>query len=402
MILKSLILLLLFSISFFSCSERDVNTMYIKHNVDVVNLKDEWRAIESYSYSFNALKKRAELEYANKYQLASYIKYNVSVHHITYQTTYKGISVTASGAITIPIGKSNPSIIVLHHGTMFHDTDTPSTLTRESSWGMEFSASNGYIGFFPDYIGYGTTANILHPYHLYRPAVDASIDMIIAGMEFLKTNHITFNDNGVFIGGFSEGGYDAFAVQREIESHPELKIKIKASAPGAGAYNVDYQFSITTDRDVYPGPGYMALALSAYNEYYLHWPLTRFFLPDYAEKIPDLISGKYEEAYVHAQLPKKLSGFINPDFLKSYKTDSENPFTHYLKENVLTDFAVATPTRFIHGKDDPVVPFAVAEKSYQELLQHGTSQDVLKIVQFDGDHNSLIYQQLMLDWFNTF
>jgi pimeloyl-ACP methyl ester carboxylesterase len=291
---------------------------------------------------------------------------------------------------------------VYHHGTMFYDGYTPSLQMGTSEWGMELPSSNGYIVFLPDYIGYGTTADIIHPYHLYRPTVDACIDMILAGKEFLRKNAIEFHDDGIFLAGFSEGGYAAFAVQKEIETRPELGIDLKASAPGAGAYDVGFQFDITTDNDIYPGPGYMGLALSSYNEYYLHKPLNYFFNSPYDEQMMDLLSGKYHEDYVQARLPQRLSLLIEPEFLKSFKTDPDMAFTFHLRENNLNNFVVRTPTRFIHGTKDSTVPFAVAQKAHKDLLDLGTDKDVLQLHSFDGGHDDLRYLRLMLDWFNSF
>jgi len=386
----------------FSCNKEGSDLEEVAKGIDAINLDDSWRNLESHAYTFNAAKGRKKAESMGLFDVAAKIQYDVSVHTFTYQTTYKGSNVTASGAIAIPINKQKPPIMVYHHGTMFYDAHTPSRQKRASEWGMELTSSNGYIVFLPDYIGYGTTDNILHPYHLYRPAVDASIDMILAGKEFLRKNDIEFRDDGIFLSGFSEGGYAAFAVQKEIETHPELGITLEASAPGAGAYDVGFQFEITTENDVYPGPGYMGLALAAYNDYYLHEPLTYFFNSPYADKMMDLLSGKYTEEYVHGQLPNKLSLLIEPEFLKSFKNDPDMPFTFHLRENNLNNFVVRTPTRFFHGTKDTTVPFVVAQKAYQDLLDLGPNKDVLQLQSFDGGHDDLRYLCLMLDWFNSF
>jgi pimeloyl-ACP methyl ester carboxylesterase len=401
MTLKFLPLIFFFSIVV-SCNKEGSDSEELAKGLDAINLDDSWRNLESHSYTFNAAKGRKQAESMGLIDVAAKVQYDVSVQTFTYQTTYKGSSITASGAIAIPIHKQNPPIMVYHHGTMFYKAYAPSMQKRTSEWGMELTASNGYIVFLPDYIGYGASSDILHPYHLYRPTVDASIDMILAGKEFLRKNGIGFRDDGIFLSGFSEGGYAAFAVQKEIETHTALGITLKASAPGAGAYDVGYQFDITTNNDLYPGPGYMGLALSAYNEYYFHEPLTYFFTSPYAEKIPDLLSGKYTEDYVHHQLPNKLSQFIEPKFLKSFKTDPAFTFTLHLMENNLNNFVVRTPTRFFHGTKDTTVPFAVAQKAYQNLLDLGTDKDVLQLHAFDGGHDDLRYLCLMLDWFNSF
>ena len=146
----------------------------------------------------------------------------------------------------------------------------------------------------------------------------------------------------------------------------------------------------------------MGLALCAYNEYYLNKPLTYFFNSPYADKMIDLVSGKYTEEYVHRQLSNRLSVLIEPGFLKGFRTDPNNVFAVLLKENNLNNFIIRTPTRFIHGTHDLVVPFPVAEKSFRDLIQLGTRPEILELQSFEGGHDHFMYLTLMMDWFATF
>jgi pimeloyl-ACP methyl ester carboxylesterase len=396
---KRIVLLPFIFFIFTGCDEQDHKEK--GRILDIVNLGDPFRSVPSHAYSTSVSMLTRAFAGPGTRDLLPFIKYDVSIHRFTYQTTYKGNAITASGAVTIPIGATSPRILVFHHGTMFHDGDTPSGFTKLSTWGMEIFSAAGYIAFIPDYIGYGSSNDIIHPYHLYEPTVNASIDMIAQGKVFLKSAAVNFLDDGVLLCGFSEGGYAAFAVQKEIESHPELNVTVKASAPGAGAYDVSVQFAITTESDLYPGPGYMALALLAYNDYYFNLPLDDIFNAPYASRIPALLDGTRKENDVHSQLPGRLSALLNPSFLQSFRSNPESTFNRALKLNDLANFQVKAPTRFIHGKRDRIVPYPVAEKAYNSLLACGTDQDILELYAFDGDHDYGVYLRLAFEWFQT-
>src|SRR4051812_3331015 len=130
------------------------------YDIDIVNLNDPYRKLASFSYSLSEKKAQSILPKYQLEKMAPYLQYEVSVHRFTYQTTYRDSVITASGVIAIPIGKKNPSLLVFHHGTLFDDAHTPS-LFPPDSWGNDLLAACGYITLTPDYIGYGTSKDIL-------------------------------------------------------------------------------------------------------------------------------------------------------------------------------------------------------------------------------------------------
>src|SRR5690606_25925463 len=103
--------------------------------------------------------------------------------------------------------------------------------------GPELFASAGYATFIPDYLGYGASTQILHPYYNERYSAMAVIDMIKAGKIFCKNEDIPVSDK-LFLAGYSEGGYVTLAAQKEIESNPAHNLKITAVAAGAGGYDL--------------------------------------------------------------------------------------------------------------------------------------------------------------------
>lgn len=387
---KSYIQLISFAILILvSCEQKETS----------IDNNDPYDYLETFAYTVTTEEMKNLINDYNLDFLLSYVEYDVSVHHVSYSTTYNNSSVLASGAICIPITTKKLPIVSYQHGTMFDDEETPSGFTELSSFGMELFATNGYITFISDYIGYGSTKNIIHPYHLYKPSADAVIDMIFNGLEFLKTNQISFDTSGIYLAGFSEGGYVTFATQKKIETHPEYNLTIKASAPGAGAYELEYMFDITTENDYYQGPGYMGLAILAYNDYYWNQPLDYYFNVDYIDEVERVFDGSYTESEIHNSFPKYLSEFLNSDFLNDFKNNPASQFRVRLIENSLNNWVLNSPTKFIHGSNDQVVPYAVAQKTYNDLITLGVSSNNLILQSFNGGHNGSTYLALALDWF---
>lgn len=388
------IFLLCFS---YSCDNESFHA--ISKEVLVVNINDPYRTLSDYKFtaSIKTLK-----DIYTKYGVAqpdSFIKYPVSYHQIVYNTTYKGKQISTSGALIIPIcpGKS-PSIVSYQHGTMFANQDAPSKATSAES----FPLFNEYIVFLPDYIGYDASA-ILHPYYIYEPSVTPVIDMLKAGKKYLDDNHVLYNKDQLFLTGHSEGGYVTVAVQKELETHPVAGLKITASAPSAGPYDVATTGKVIFQKNTYPSPAYLILILSAYNDFYWQRPITDFFQQPYASHITNLLNGSYNEDAINQQLTTNLPTLMAPGFLSDFRGSGETDFKAMLELNSVNNWAPQTPTRLYHGTVDDVVPYEISQKTYELFISNGSDPAQVKLVPLTGvGHDYLPAYQLILEWFKTF
>src|SRR5688572_22752894 len=114
--------------------------------------------------------------------------------HIPFITRQSGKekTVKASGLLLVPLGTNEPApLISVQHGTSFSKDEAP---TASPYTGMELFASAGYIVLMPDYLGYGSSSEIFHPYYDKAYSALAVIDMITASKEFLLREKIGFND----------------------------------------------------------------------------------------------------------------------------------------------------------------------------------------------------------------
>ncbi|TXK36951.1 hypothetical protein FVR03_16365 [Pontibacter qinzhouensis] len=108
------------------------------------------------------------------------LKYDIAFYRFTYKTTYKGNETESSGMLAIPQGTPDPpALLSALHGTMFADADTPSNFPATFT-DFELLALAGYSTLIPDFIGYGVSEEIFHPYYDEQHSALAVVDMLKA------------------------------------------------------------------------------------------------------------------------------------------------------------------------------------------------------------------------------
>ena len=389
-------LLLLFLV--YSCDDNQF--ISITNEVPLINLQDPYRTLPAYKFTVSTNTLKSIYEKNGVQNPDSFIKYPVSFHRLVYTTTYKGEQISASGAIVIPIcPQIAPGIVSFQHGTMFADSDAPSNAVSD-----ELPFFNEYILFIPDYIGYGVSKDIVHPYYIYQASVTAVIDFIKAGKKYLDDNHVLYDPDKLFLSGHSECGYVTVAVQKELETNPMDGLKVTASAPSAGPYDVEFVGKLIFQNNTYPSPSYLLLILTAYNDYY-NWqrPVTDFFQKPYSFFAKSLLNGVLNEEEINQELTTNLTLLIDSTFLNNYRNDGETEFKQMLLLNSVYNWATKTPTRLYHGTSDNLVPFEVSQKTYESFISNGSDTTVVKLVPLPGIGHDFIpaYKQI-LEWFKTF
>jgi pimeloyl-ACP methyl ester carboxylesterase len=389
-------LLLLFLV--YSCDDNQFSG--ITNQVPLISLQDPYRNLPAYKFTVSTNTLKLIYEKNGVQNPDSFIKYPVSFHRLVYTTTYKGEQISASGAIVIPICPHiAPGIVSFQHGTMFADIDAPSNAVSD-----ELPLFNEYVLFIPDYIGYGVSKDIVHPYFIFQTSAAAVIDFIKAGKKYLDDNHVLYNPDKLFLSGHSEGGYVTVAVQKELETNPVDGLKVTASAPSAGPYDVELVGNLIFQNNTYPSPAYLLLILTAYNDYY-NWqrPVTDFFQKPYSFFALSLLKGNLNEDEINQELTTNLTLFIDSTFLNNYRDDGEREFKQMLLLNNVYNWATKTPTRLYHGTSDNLVPFEVSQKTYESFISNGSDTAIVKLIPLPGiGHDYIPAYKQILEWFKTF
>ena len=313
--------------------------------------------------------------------------YNVDIYKITYETTYKGQTITASGVVILPDTEEKVSMISFQHGTIASHAEAPSASSLQSTSLILYAAmaSPGFITVVPDFIGFGASKELLNPYYVKEATATAVVDALKAAHQLAQEKNVNFNSN-LFLAGYSQGGYATMAAQQSIENDPLPGFDLKASFPSSGGYDVkgmqEYFFGLET----YDNPFFLAYVALAYQTYY-DWtePLSNFFNEPYAAEIPVLFDGSKSGGQINEELSYTISELVQPDLLENIDT---NPDYQYLvdgfNDNGLTDWTPTTKTYMFHGTADVTVPYQNSVDSYNKLIENGTPTSVLTLTPLEG------------------
>jgi predicted esterase len=323
--------------------------------------------------------------------------YDVDAYKVVYRTLdHKGNLTIASGVLFISKGKDNLSIVSLQHGTQTKRTSVGSVNPLSASEGL-IAASLGYFSVVPDYLGLGEST-ILHPYHHQKSSANAVIDIIRAGKEFAQKKNIKLNGQ-VFLAGYSEGGYVTLAAHKEIEQNYKNEITITASAPMAGAYDLNFTARKIINNKIYNQPSYLAFFMVAYNDIYGWNNLNSIFNSPYAEKIPPLFDGTKSTSEINAQLTNDLTKLFNQNFINTYLNDDNSPLAKAFTENSLINWKPESPMKLFHGNADEYVPYENATRARDYFKSLGSDVELITIS--GGTHLSAALPSIIgaMEWF---
>lgn len=335
-------------------------------------------------------------------EIAAMLKYDVDSYVIRYMTEYKGERVEASGVIMIPSQlDSEASIVSVQHGTLFSKDEAPSV--RGGLQGVEFFASAGYIAILPDFLGYGASDEIFHPYYDRQHAATTVIDLVRATREFLAHEKIRFNEK-LFLVGYSEGGYVTLAAAKEIERKPEYGLTVTAVAAGAGGYDLNEMLRGITAENYYAYPSYLAFVLMSYNHTY-DWnrPLADFFRPAYAEALHKYMNGENSGTFINSKLTTDVRALFNPAFYSAlHQPGGEATLKEALTDNSVSGWMTDTPIRLYHGTHDQIIPYENSEATLASFKSAGSKNVSLTLLPGKGHGNG--FESMLRDfipWFLT-
>ena len=305
--------------------------------------------------------------------------YDVSCYSLVYKTTdVNDALIDASGLLCLPKGKSGAGpLLSFQHGTIFNKADAPTTLDSSYYWTGPLFASMGYIAVVPDYLGYGASGSILHPYLHAKTLSSSAVDMLRAAKRFLALPEInTATDGRLFLAGYSEGGYATLAAQRSLEGLP-TEFTVTVSEPGAGPYDVSGTFASQVNLPTVNRPAYMAFLVKSYDMVYIRpSKVTYYFTPSAAAQLDTLFAGNLSSGAISGALGGEtipINTLFNQTFLDSFNGSGEADLKAALVANDIYNWKPSAPTIFFHGQDDDLVPYANSVKAVQTMQANGVA-----------------------------
>lgn len=340
--------------------------------------------------------------YAGQPGMTALVRHGVTTYKVVYETSYNGRAVQASGLLYVPQNLTGAApIISLQHGTTFRKDQAPSVSGEFT--GMEYFASAGYIAIMPDYLGYGSSSQIFHPYYDEKHSALAVIDFIRSAKEFLAKKNIAVTDQ-LFLAGYSEGGYVTLAAAHELEKNPAHSLNVTAVAAGAGGYDLEEMLHTVTTEKYYSYPAYLAFVIMSYNNTY-GWnkPLSYFFQDRYAKALETYLTGEYDGWQINAKLTTEIKSLLNPGFLERLKSeDGEAEFKNALRENTVAGWNTNIPIQLYHGTRDEIIPYQNSEATLSKFRASGSDDVTLTLIP-GGTHGSAFIPMLQkfIPWFET-
>lgn len=294
----------------------------------------------------------------------SLLKYDIKAYKIIYKTTNTdGTEIQASGALIIPTTTDAVAMISQQHGTIRTDAQAPSNYgTNSEAYSIaSIFGSNGYIIACPDYIGYGVSKNIEHPYEHRESLAQASLDMIRASVEFINKEKRNWNKK-LMITGYSQGGFATMSLQKKIEENFPTEFNLVASSCGAGAYNKTQFMKDLINTTTHGIPEYNQLYIwvtQTYNRVYkLNRPMNTYFKEPFATDIQ--ANGN------NANVKVSINLAFGDTFRMAVNNGMDTQFLNAVKDNDVFDWGPKTETQLYHGDADLQVFYnnsATAEKA---------------------------------------
>lgn len=328
---------------------------------------------------------------------------NAKVHQIvgTYQSEYKGQPIILSGNMYVPKSKKCKGLIMACHYTYAALCESPSQGPTLSA----LLATKGYAVVDADYVGFGITYQLVHPYLDKMATARAVADFGRLARPFLEANGYTFESNDVYIFGYSQGGHAAVATQQFIESHPDYLTDLPLTRVlcGGGPYDPMVTYDVAKKTDVIGFPAVVPMFLQGtiyandLNDPSLAQPITEAdFLSEEMLKEDRYKVWLNSKAYTMDQVNLlmknigcgKFSTILRPEAMDEDYPQNKILFQK-LEENATTDFCPITPMYIFHSKGDDVVTFENAQILQNRFRELGANENKIEY-DFDdyGSHRS--------------
>ncbi|MCY4562130.1 MAG: hypothetical protein OXC03_07515 [Flavobacteriaceae bacterium] len=314
-------------------------------------------------------------------------QYDVKPIDLIYSTKnpWTNQNIDASGVLLVPNTDKEVPIISLHHGTIEPGETAPSKQLlgfNEITVAIYF-ASLGFIVSFPDYIGYGESKQVHHPYEHLNSLGSSSHDMLIAAKEYLEIKSIN-HTNELFLVGYSEGATSSIGHAKLVQENSGFELL--GLFVGGGAYDKTQFFEIlsTKDEQIQSIPNYI-WALNTINELGkgLKRSWSSYVNPPYDKMLENLkeINGLISKDLVDLN-PQNL---FNTAFRDGVLEGTDVDFISVLEENSIQSIDITVPISFYYVPDDSVTFSDLISKSvYMKQISKQTKN---RLIELDAENH---------------
>ena len=287
-----------------------------------------------------------------------------------------GSPITLSGKLILPKEGPIKNMIIVSHYTIGANYECPS-----ENFPLEgILAAKGYAMVIADYIGFGVTANRIHPYMHTESTARSVVDMALAVKPYLKHIGREPESDEVILLGYSQGGSTTLAVMRMIQREYAHVFPIRKVYCGGGPYDLAATFDKAMSDDVTGIPCAIPMIVQGVSEGDgLNLDMGDFFMPDLLAHYDEWINSKQYTV-------KEINTLMKANALHELMTDTGRDKSSYetarlykaLMINSVLDFKPEHPIYMFHSMDDGTVPFVNAQRAERYFKGYN--------IDFDFDH----------------
>lgn len=323
--------------------------------------------------------------------LSDYVKHDVEVWRVTYNTMLYEKKISASGLICFPATPGDYPVLSFQNGTNTEHSNAPSVYPANFSYLLiQNVASMGFVVIIPDYPGFGSSEDNAHPYLLKEPTVRCVTDLLEALREFDTDVAFTGGTtDDLFLFGYSQGGWATLALHRELELNGAAGFTLRASAAGAGPTSLTEVLAEMIAEAHYPMPSYLAYIAHAYHTYNsLTVDYSDIFNEPYASRIPSLFNGMFSTTAINGQLTTSVVDLLKPGFILGFESDPVySGVREALEQNSIEAWSTSVPLLLTHGEEDTQVPAEGTVAFYNDMISAGSLPSVVMMELIPGaDH----------------
>lgn len=278
-----------------------------------------------------------------------------------------------SGKLIIPAEGKIKNMILVSHYTIGANYECPSeTFPLEA-----LLADKGYALVIPDYIGFGITADRVHPYMHSESTARSVVDMAIAVRDYLAHIGRSPEDNRVILFGYSQGGATTLAVMDLLQDDYAAKFPIKRVYAGGGPYDLAATYDSAMEDGVTGIPCAIPMIVQGVNAgEHLNLDLSAFFKPFLLENYSDWINSK---AYTVHEINTMIQSNNLREIMTEEGCDKTNHETAILYQallaNSVLNFTPHAPIYLFHSRDDQTVPFINALRAEEHFKNNNIHLD---------------------------
>ncbi len=328
--------------------------------------------------------------YPDVSQILPSVQYGAKVYSITYNTKLGTKKLVASGLVCIPDGGGTYPILSFQNGTNTVYANAPSlsasSYTTQLITGF---AATGFVMVLPDYLGFGSSTDVFHPYLQLEATVYPILDMFRAVKEMGAKSSLKFGvSSDLYLMGYSQGGLSTLQLQKTIETSFGSEFNLKGVGCGAGPYNLNLITQTVVTAATYPQPYYIAYIMKGFKSVSAFSnPYTDIFNEPFATRIDGLFNGILSGGAINNQLSTSMAELFTNEFRSTFNTNTKfKGMLDALAASSIGAWKIKTPLILTHGQADTDVTPVMTSQLYADLMKLDPTLPVTYIPMPGYDH----------------